>query len=180
VLHVDEVVIDTNVLAVANGAHDGASNACRRACVEHLQRARQGCVIVLDDRHRILSEYLRNVNPNRGTRVGDAFLKWLLQNKANHARVHFVPLTELPDGSFIEFPDAELQPKFDPSDRKFPAVANAHSNKPPIWQAVDSKWLAWWQPLAAAGVRVVFLCPDDICTFFKSTFPNRLVPPLPP
>lgn len=175
-----EVVIDTNVLAVANGAHAHVSPTCVRACVEHLQRARQGCVIVLDDRYRILREYLRNANANGGRRAGDAFLKWLLQNKANPARVHYVSLTELSKDSFVEFPDATLQPTFDPSDRKFPAVANAHPGKPTIWQAVDSKWLAWWQPLAAAGVQVMFLCPADICTFFKSTFSGQPVPPLPP
>lgn len=175
-----EVVIDTNVLAVANGAHKGVSRACEQACIERLQHARQNCVIVLDDRFRILKEYLRNANANSGRRIGDEFLKWLLQNKAKPERVQFVELTELPDGNFVEFPDAALQPRFDASDRKFPAVANAHPKKPPIWQAVDSKWLAWWQPLAAAGVQVVFLCPDDICTFFKSTFPSRPVPPLPP
>lgn len=175
-----EVVIDTNVLAVANGAHEGASLACRQACVEHLLHARRECVIVLDDGHRILGEYLRNVNANAGRHAGDAFLKWLLQNKANPGRVHFVALTEIGPDSFAEFPDSALQPKFDAADRKFPAVAHAHAGKPPIWQAVDCKWLGWWQSLAKAGVQVEFLCPDDICAYFKGTFPNLPVPPLPP
>lgn len=175
-----EVVIDTNVLLVANRAHEGASPGCVQACVEYLLHAQQACVIVLDDRYRILNEYQNKTNANRGKGVGDAFLKWLLQNKSNRTRIHQVRLTEAPNGCFAEFPDPALEPKFDASDRKFAAIANAHPNKPPIWQAADCKWLAWWQPLAAKGVQVIFLCPNDVCEVYKRKFPGLPLPPLPP
>ena len=58
--------------------------------------------------------------------------------------------------------------------------ASAHPEKPPIWQAADSKWLNWWQQLRAADVHVEFLCPDDTLRFHAKKFPKAPVPPLPP
>ena len=75
---------------------------------------------------------------------------------------------------------AALEPQFDAPDRKFAAVAHAHPGKPPVWQAADSKWLNWWPALAAQGVRVDFLCPDDACRFYAKKFPNKPAPSLPP
>ena len=80
---------------------------------------------------------------------------------------------------YAEFPDAALQPRFDASDRKFAAVANAHHAKPPIWQAADSKWLDGWQALLAQGVKVEFLCPEDVRAAHRKKFPKRRAPVLP-
>ena len=81
---------------------------------------------------------------------------------------------------YAEFPDAALEPQFDAPDRKFAAVANAHPDKPAVWQAADSKWLDWWPALDVKGVRVDFLCPDDACRFYAKKFPNKPPPKLPP
>jgi hypothetical protein len=102
-----------------------------------------------------------------------------MQNVANVEHVTQVSLTELAKDKYAEFPVAVLEATFDAADRKFPAVANAHPAKPPILQATDCKWLMWKSQLAAAGITVEFLCPDDICRFFKATFPERDVPALP-
>lgn len=173
------VVIDTNVLLVANGSHDGASTACRMACIARLSERQKAGVVVVDDARLLLGEYQNKTRPNQPKGVGDVFLKWLLQNQANAARVHQVRITSTGLDSFAEFPDATLQSEFDASDRKFVAVANAHPDKPPIWQAADSKWLKWWQRLDAAGVKVDFLCPDDARRFFARKFPNEAVPAFP-
>lgn len=173
------VVIDTNVLLVANGSHEAVSGACRIECVSRLQARQKVGVVVVDDAYRILSEYQNKTRPNQPKGVGDVFLKWLLQNLANPVRVHQVSVTETEPKIFAEFPDAALQPLFDADDRKFAAVANAHPDKPPIWQAVDSKWLAWWPILAARGVAVEFLCPADAQGFFRSKFPGEPMPELP-
>jgi hypothetical protein len=176
---VTAVVIDTNVLLVANGAHTGASSSCRAECIAQLVARQRAGIVVIDDAHRILGEYQRKTRPNQPRGVGDAFLKWLLQNKANSQRVHCVSLTESDDDHFAEFPDQALQPEFDPADRKFAAVANAHAQKPTIWQAADCKWLGWWQRLHVAGVNVEFLCPHDVQRFHKIKFPKQDVPGLP-
>lgn len=91
-----------------------------------------------------------------------------------------MPLTELAPDRYTEFPDPALEPQFDAPDRKFAAVANAHPDRPPLWQAADSKWLDWWKPLAAAGVDVEFLCPHDACRFYAKKFPHKPAPQLPP
>ncbi len=172
------VVIDTNVLLVANQQHADASPGCVLACAQKLLRAQQHGVVVIDDAYRIIKEYCNKPDVN-GTRTGDAFLKWLLQNQSNTARVHQVSINETAPDHFAEFPDPVLQPTFDPSDRKFPLVANAHPNRPPILQAADCKWLNWWPALHATGITVDFVCPADICGFYGNKFPGLAIPPLP-
>jgi hypothetical protein len=171
-------VIDTNVLLVANGSHADVSLACRKACVERLLRHQASGVVVIDDCYRILREYQNKTRPNQPKGVGDAFLKWLLQQLSNPNRVHRVTLTEIAADEFGEFPDPALQPAFDSSDRMFAAVAHAHPDKPPIWQAADCKWLNWHTLLLAKGVRVDFLCPADAVRFYVGKFPDQAVPSL--
>lgn len=173
-----KAVIDTNVLLVANGQHADVSPDCVAACVKHLQAMQNGGVIVIDDGHRILGEYQHKtrINPPKG--VGDVFLKWLLRQSGT-SRVERVTLHEAAADCFAEFPDPALEPLFDPSDRKFAAVAHGHPDKPPIWQAADCKWLDWWPALRAKAVDVQFLCPEDACGFYRSKFPDRPPPMLP-
>ena len=172
-------VIDTNVLLVANGQHQDVSEDCVAECVRRLQDMQNNGITVIDDSHRILSEYQNKTHLKPPKGVGDVFLKWLLQNKATANRVEQVSITETEENSFAEFPDSNLQPAFDASDRKFAAVANAHPHKPVILQAADCKWLMWWPALAAKGVEVDFLCPEDACRVFEKKFPNQLIPKLP-
>lgn len=175
-----KAVIDTNVLLVANGDHADVSPDCRAECVRRLQAMQAEGVTVIDDAFMILGEYLNKtrVNPPKG--VGDVFLKWLLREAGNPKRVEQVSLTVQAENRFAEFPDPTLEHAFDAPDRKFAAVANAHDEKPPLWQASDCKWLDWWQPLTAHGVRVDFLCPADVCRFYKKKFPGMPAPLLPP
>ena len=175
-----KAVIDTNVLLVANGNHAEVSDACVAACVQRLQAMQARGTVMIDDGYRIVSEYLNKNRPKVQKGAGHVFLKWLLQNSANPGRVHLVPLTELGADRYAEFPDAALEPQFDAPDRKFAAVANAHPDKPAVWQAADSKWLDWWPALDVKGVRVDFLCADDACRFYAKKFPNRPPPKLPP
>lgn len=172
-------VIDTNVLLVANGSHADISAACRKACIERLLFQQKRGVTVIDDGYRILSEYQNKTHPNQPKGVGDAFLKWLLQNKKNVRRVHQVPLNEMNPQCYEEFPDRDLEECFDPSDRKFVAVSNSHPEKPAIWQAADCKWLDWWAQLHAAGIAIEFICPQDACGFYRKKFPGKVLPVLP-
>lgn len=172
-------VLDTNVLLVANGSHQGVSPACQAECVQRLLAQQQSGVTVIDSGYRILSEYLHKTQPNQPKGVGDAFLKWLLQNQRNAARVHHVIVTETAQDMYAEFPDSALQPRFDASDRKFVAVAHAHPDKPSIWQAADCKWLDWWPNLRASGVEVDFMCPAETRAVYRKKFPKRADPAFP-
>jgi hypothetical protein len=174
-----KAVIDTNVLLVANRKHNDVSPDCVMECVNRLLTIQKNGITVVDDGYRILREYQNKTHPNQPKGPGDAFLKWLLQNLGNTARVEQVSLTETAADEFTEFPDPVLQARFDAPDRKFAAVAHAHPDKPRIWQAADCKWVDWWPALKAKEVRVEFLCPDDTCKFYRKKFPHKPEPELP-
>lgn len=168
-----KAVIDTNVLLVANGQHDDVSAGCVIECVRRLQAMEKAGVVVIDDRFRVLGEYQHKTRLTPPKGVGDVFLKWLLRQAGNPARVEQVTLTETKKHCFAEFPDPALEAQFDAPDRKFAAIAHAHPEKPPIWQAADCKWLDWWPALRAKGVAVEFLCPADACSFYRRKFPKK-------
>lgn len=172
------VVIDTNVLLVANNSHQEVSEKCRQTCIERLLACQRHGTVVIDDRRRILAEYLKKTWPNSPKGPGDAFLKWLMQNAANEKRVHQVSITEATPFRFAEFPDKALQNDFDRDDRKFVAVSCAHSARPSILQATDSKWANWNARLKASSVVVDFLCKEDIARFHQATFPGAPIPDL--
>jgi hypothetical protein len=172
-----KAVIDTNVLLVANNQHDQVSEDCVIACVRRLQLLQRSGVVVIDDGYRIVGEYHRKTSLKPAKGVGDKFLKWMLQHSGT-SKVEQVPLNETEENHFAEFPDPALEQLFDPSDRKFAAVAHAHPEKPTIWQAADCKWLDWWPALRARGVEVDFLCPE-ICTVYRKKFPDKPAAQLP-
>jgi hypothetical protein len=174
-----KAVIDTNVLRVASDQHAEVSPDCVEGCVRRLLAVKKSGVAVIDDGYRIMGEYLRNPSLMKTNEVGGQFLKWLLQNQSNPVHVEQVPLTETAEDCFTEFPDSALESAFDAPDRKFVAVAHAHPERPPVWQAADCKWLDWWQALSARGVRVEFLCPTDACRFYARKFPKSPIPALP-
>ena len=162
------VVVDTNVVVVANGRSQQASATCVLTCSERLQQIINGEVkLALDDGRRILNEYMRNLQTG-GIDIGDRFLRWLLTNKDSVC--DFVSITPI-DGSdyeFNEFPtDTELT-NFDPADRKFIAVALAHPDNPTILQAVDSKWWNYRDILIQNGVVIDFICEKDILLILEN------------
>lgn len=77
------------------------------------------------------------------------------------------------DNEFEEFPDDPALNDFDPADRKFIAVACAHLEKPPILQAVDSKWLDFRDAFRQNGVTVTFICEEDIQRLHESTIAEK-------
>ncbi len=159
------IVIDTNVLLVADRQAEQMSRQCRVACEKRLEKVRSGEQVVLDHSYLILGEYQNKLDPNRRPTPGSAFLKWLLQRRKMTQHVCFVTITATNEERtvFAEFPaDAQLLEEFDPADRKFVAVANAHGEKPPILQSADSKWLGWESRLASHGIRLEVLCRDEL------------------
>ena len=164
------VIVDTNVAVVANGQSPQASSNCVDTCITRLEGVVRGEEkLVLDNGWIILGEYLRNLRSSGEPGAGDSFLRWILMNKDD--RCDLVPIKPV-DGSeneFQEFPDDPALDGFDPADRKFIAVACAHLEKPPILQAVDSKWLNFRDALSRNGVMVEFICEDDIQRLHRAT-----------
>jgi hypothetical protein len=168
----DTLVVDTNVILVANNKHLGVSPECVTDCALRLQDLMNSRRLALDDARRILREYLHKTHPNQPKGPGDAFVKWVLRNEHNAMRCVRVSITETSKDQFQEFPqDGELE-NFDPPDRKFVAVASAHAGNPPILQAADSKWLGWREALTRHGIKVEFVCEKDVRRFHEKKFPN--------
>jgi hypothetical protein len=162
------VVVDTNVILVANRQHGAVSEACITACELRLYDIVQRGRVAIDNEYLILAEYQRKTAPHVGKRAGDTFVKWLLRNNANQKRCDQVALEVHVERGFESFPEDSSLRNFDPPDRKFVAVAAAHLDKPPILQAADSKWVDWAPALTVHGVKVDFLCLADIRTFDKN------------
>jgi hypothetical protein len=157
-------VVVTNVALVANQVGN-ASPACVLTCTHRLvELTKSGCVAI-DDDWRILREYMHKLSPSGQPGPGDAFLRWLLTNQANPERCLQVKLTprSADENDFEEFPSHRGLSAFDPSDRKFVAVAATCPEGPAsILQALDSKWWGWAGALAECGIVVDFLCPEEI------------------
>jgi hypothetical protein len=156
------VVVDTNVLEVANGRETHAPPACVIASARALQGIPDGGLLVLDDRWRIIKEYQAHARSSGEPGPGDRFLRFVLTNWENPERCELVRLTPRGDADddFEELPDDPALVRFDRSDRKFVAVALASQHDPPIMNAVDTDWWHAREALERHGVQVEFLCQD--------------------
>ena len=168
------VVIDTNVLVVANGkaAAPQASEKCVVLCRNRLRQIIEGSEsILLDDKKRIIKEYRNNLN-DKGRGFGDRFwleLKRRLYNpKGYPSTVLTVPITPLEGNGneFQEFPnDDPALIYFHKKDKKFVAVVIAYQTKyeqdAPILKAEDSGWEEFKVVLATHGVHVHAICESN-------------------
>lgn len=156
-------VVDTNVATTANGANAGASLRCVAASARALRAVMAEGHVFVDDGGRIVLEYRNNLSAKGQPGPGDVFLKWLLTHEYGGDRVTRVRIT--PGESSEDFAELPVPPegiRYDPSDRKFLAVAAAHPEHPVVLQSFDSKWWGWRTALATAGVKVHFLCREEI------------------
>ena len=164
------VIVDTNVAVVANGQSPQASPNCVDTCINRLEGIIRGEEkLVLDDMWAILGEYIRNLRSSGEPGAGDRFLLWLLRNKDTQCDLVSITPVNGSENAFEEFPDDPALDDFDPADRKFIAVACAHSESPPILQAVDSQWLDFRDAFHRNGVTVEFICDADIQRLHEST-----------
>ncbi len=171
-------IIDTNVPLKANDALDPESipdalRDCVFACIEAVEHViKTPDCLVLDAGNEIYDEYAHKLARSGQPGVGDMFMKWVHDNRwalpdANRVSIH-------KDGnSYREFPDRDDLSTFDPSDRKFIAVAKKHPRHPPILQAVDRKWWNFRKALKHVGIEVRFLCPEYAETINKKRKHSR-------
>ncbi|MBI4825395.1 MAG: hypothetical protein HY807_03100 [Nitrospirae bacterium] len=154
------VVVDTNVIVVANQRSDHSDDACIVACIDALQKAREKQKVVIDSGGLFFDEYFRYANRSGQSLSGDVFVKWLWDNQANSKRCESVEITPCDTDTydFKEFPNDPALTGFDPSDKKFVAVAFASKYKPKILNATDSGWWHFQSHLSQHGILVKFLC----------------------
>ncbi len=154
----DRIVVDTNVLIVANGRDDTPADLkCKLACIETLQRAKSGKqVVLLDKSDLIMAEYRKYCSHKGEPDVGDIFFKFLNNYQHSTKNVIHIPIQKTPDaeGGFANLPPND----FDRDDRKFLAVAEAGDGR--VVNATDSDWTEHAAFIDSIDVQVLELCPQ--------------------
>lgn len=159
--------MDTNVPIVANGQPDPhdvhpPTIECRIAAVRFLIRLVDNGTVLLDSDGRIQDEYRRHLNPRGQPGVGNRFYQVVLQSAP-----HLVERIDLPrhaDGEYADMPPSLIEAGFDPSDRKFAAMARQQGV--PVVNATDSDWIEHAVMLAAENIEVRHLCGSDATKWF--------------
>jgi len=167
----DECVVDTNVAKTANLATqlDPTSDVpdeCILSCIEAIEHVIKKKGVILDAGDEIFDEYRQQLSMSGSPGVGDRFMKWVHDHRWSLPDSQRVNIT-WDDDSYDEFPSHEGLKEFDKSDRKFVAVSNAHSNRPTILQATDSKWWGWKDALRECEITVQFMCESYIQTKYQ-------------
>ncbi|MFN4284222.1 MAG: hypothetical protein ACK4NA_16445 [Alphaproteobacteria bacterium] len=148
-------VVDSNVPIVANGGDAiHVSKECRLNALEALNEIVERGRVIVDSGGEIIREYRRHLNPRGQPGVGDRFFQQVLMDYSG--KVERVEITPHATRVYEEFPDDPALEAFDPSDRKFVAVAL--KGKAIVVNATDSDWLNYKDSLKANGVSVEFVC----------------------
>lgn len=160
-------VVDTNVPIVANGASDPVDAAapsleCRLVAVSFLKNLNEAGVVLLDHAGAIQEEYRRYLSPRGQPGVGDRFYFNVLAS--NPAKVERHDLRKNNVGEYADLPSAVAEAGFDPSDRKFAALAALENV--PVVNATDSDWVNHRDVLEENGIQVVFLCGQEPLKWF--------------
>lgn len=162
-------LVDVNVGIAANGEPGVCTvcKACQLECIETLEALMANGRAALDDQDLIWAEYMNHLRIAGEPGMGDQFLRWVHDNQWQGGRCERVPITPVagPPPSFAEFPNDPALANFDLSDRKYVAVAAACANllgPATILNAADSDWKHHEAALAANGVSVAHLCPDEL------------------
>ena len=153
-----EVVVDTNVWVMPEARDTEPSRVeCAEVCRQWLSELRtSNRSLVVDEQWAIMREYRDNI-PKSG--FADRLLREL-QKQAG--RIIWVAIQFESDGQTAILPSALGLQNFDPSDRKFVAVALARDPHSPIYNAADPDWRQHTRLILAAGLTVVELCPNAL------------------
>jgi hypothetical protein len=161
------VVVDTNVLAVAEGLHAGASEECKAACRKLASHVAAGLPIVVDSKasgEQILLEYLGALRGATTSDIGSKLATYLWHRRGDPSICRVVDITPMGEHgeSFEEVP--ERLRDFDNDDHKWVAVALAEPTRPQVFQALDTEWWDRRRDFAEEGIDVQFLCSGDLLT----------------
>jgi hypothetical protein len=163
---VKRFVVDTNVAIVANGRPEPGQQRppsidCRLRAVERLRELNEKGIILLDVDGAIQEEYRRHLNPRGQPGVGDRFYQIVLQSPPE-----IVERVELPkrSGEYVDCPSALIAEGFDPSDRKFAAMARR--GRATVLNATDSDWIGHAATLRRERITVDNICGCDMDAWF--------------
>lgn len=164
-------IVDVNVAIVANDwrrqlnsqtlSTPQADEKCRLACVEVLKRIIRKEVVVVDAAGDAIREYLRRLRTSGQPGIGDAFLKFVLEQQYAHKRIQRITVKRHADRKYEPFPaDPDLK-AFDQADRIYVAL-NRSVPDSRVLNAVDSDYKQHAKALVKHGVTVKELCPGCV------------------
>lgn len=159
-------VVDTNVPLVTkfpDGHPEELVEACERLLEDIIRQERP---VATDEDGEILLEYFNQLSHSGQTTLGDAFAKWVHDMRWGW-RDSMRPDIE-PEGPGIYGALEGDHDDFDPSDRKFVAVAKVAGA--PVHQATDSKWLDWAPALERHSVEVLYVHEPSIRAAYLQKF----------
>ena len=157
-------IIDTNVICVANEVAAHISKNDVEECQDFLLSIYEKCIFYVDSSYLVFKEYFKKSNYSGMPGIGDAFVKWLFNNQGNNSICRKIDITAIDEDcqNFAEFPENGDLENFDMDDRKFVAVSIASHNVPDICNASDSDWYIFRDALIQAGIKIKFLCSDQL------------------
>lgn len=152
-------VVDTNVLAVANGFADHLPDSARIECERFLLDLYRSGIVHIDSLNLIFDEYFRYASRAGQPGVADAFAKYLWDQQSNPSCCLKIEITPI-DGDVLRFRETDGLPfvdTMDPADRKFVAVAfNSPTPKPAICDASDNyDWDNIAADLKSVGIPLI-------------------------
>lgn len=170
------IILDTNVPAKASVS----PNSCpveelemQKACMEYIRALTMDKEkkLVLDLGYEIWKEYNNNVC--RNSNMGKLFFRWFYDYCKTILPQDHIKLDKDENGQYVDYPYDEATKEFDESDKKFVALANAHSEKPPIIEAADGKWLGYEEAFAKYGIHIEFLDRDYAQRMYEQKILNK-------
>jgi hypothetical protein len=133
------------------------------ATVNFLLEAVKNAKFYLDLEGAIAQEYRTYLNPIGAPGVGDQFYKEVMNSHPD--RIIRVELEKRDDGEYVDCPQILIDSGFDPSDRKFAAVAAFASAT--VVNSVDSDWIHHAAHLESSDISVTNLCGCDPGLWFE-------------
>lgn len=167
------VIIDTNVICEAGKTnyetYDALAVRCAEKCTDFIFKFINSPAsrLALDTNWEIVKEYQRNISGSGQPTLADSFMRWLYTYLAKIPMEDLVNIQKQNEDSYGMFPADDRLASFDPPDRKFVALANAHPSHPPIVQGTDCKWWGFKDIFKEYGIEIHFLCEDYIKEAFQ-------------
>ena len=160
-------IIDTNVpkMAANTSSGDPLDINCSLACLQFIKDLLQSDdYLVLDIDNEIYNEYRNNLKTHGQDNVATQFLLWVQRNLTlrSGSHIELCKIHKLGEGIYTEFPESPDLDGFDPPDRKFIALSNAHPEHPHVVEGTDSLWWGYKSALEAQGIHIKFLYEDYV------------------
>ena len=160
-------IIDTNVPLTAAGINENVTLLCKQHCVRVVNLVRNRAICIVIDRDgEVLREYANKVHQKRSSLLDLAglFLIYVRSNSGYKERVHQIHLRKV-NGEYADWPQDQTLTGFDPSDKKWVALALAFRQQTgqdaPVAYAIERGWDKYGEALNQHGVVLEHLCAES-------------------